>query len=118
MNNTQKLIGLALVSILLAACATVPFTGRRQTKLLPESTLAQKALTQYTDFLKENQVSKNSRNTQLVKEVGTNIRIAVEKYYAEKGWSDKLKEYKWEINLVEDPTVNAWAMPGLSLIHI
>jgi predicted Zn-dependent protease len=26
--------------------------------------------------------------------------------------SDQLKGYKWEFNLVEDPNVNAWCMPG------
>lgn len=116
MNNTLKLIAISLLSSILFACATVPFTGRKQTKLLPESMLAEMALAQYTAFLQENKVSANKENTALVKTVGNNIRIATEKYYAKKNWTDKLKNYKWEINLVDDPTVNAWAMPGGKIV--
>jgi predicted Zn-dependent protease len=116
MNTTQKLIAICLTSAIMLACATVPFTGRKQSKLLPESMLSEMALAQYTTFLQENKVSANRNNTDLVKTVGNNIRVAVEKYYAQKKWTDKLKNYQWEINLVEDPTVNAWAMPGGKIV--
>ena len=32
------------------------------------------------------------------------------------GYAGYLKEYKWEYNLVDDPAVNAWAMPGGKIV--
>ncbi len=116
MNNTQKIIAISLLSAILMACATVPFTGRKQSKLLPETMLTEMALTEYNTFLQANPVSSNANQTAMVKEVGNNIRLAVEKYYKAKGWEKKLADYKWEINLVEDATVNAWAMPGGKIV--
>ena len=40
------------------------------------------------------------------------IQQAAEKYYAAEGMSKKLADFKWEFNLVNDATVNAWCMPG------
>jgi predicted Zn-dependent protease len=116
MLKKNHLIALGLLALFLAACATVPFTGRRQTKLLPESTLTQMALTEYSSFMQQNQVSTNRSHSNLVKEVGNNIRMATERYFRAKGKSDALKNFKWEINLVEDATVNAWAMPGGKIV--
>jgi predicted Zn-dependent protease len=57
-------------------------------------------------------MSADQANTAMVKEVGANIQHAAEAYYKAKGLSKQLNGYNWEFNLVEDPTVNAWAMPG------
>jgi len=40
----------------------------------------------------------------MVKSLGAGIQKAVEKYYAENNLSDRLEGYKWEFNLVEDPS--------------
>ena len=48
----------------------------------------------------------------MVKTVGFNIQIAVEKYFAQHNLSDELNGYAWEFNLIESPEVNAWCMPG------
>jgi predicted Zn-dependent protease len=67
---------------------------------------------QYDGFLKEHKKSTNQAQTQMVKKVGVKIQKAVEKYFADQGKSSQLKGYNWEFNLVEDPQVNAWCMPG------
>ncbi len=52
----------------------------------------------------------------MVKRVGQRITSAVESYYREKGITDKLQGFKWEYNLVNDPAVNAWCMPGGKIV--
>jgi predicted Zn-dependent protease len=70
------------------------------------------SLQQYDQFIKEHKVSTNQEQTATVKRVGANVQHAVERYFAASGLSDQLSNYKWEFNLVEDPQVNAWCMPG------
>lgn len=113
MKKLYSKITIMLAAILLiAACSTVPITERKQIKLIPNSTMFATSFQQYTEFLDSNKVSTNAAQVNLVKKVGINIQKAVEKYFADKGQSAILKDYKWEFNLVEDKQVNAWCMPG------
>jgi len=98
--------------IFLFACNTVPITGRQQLNLLPSQTMLSMSLTQYDQFLKENQLSRDPARTQMVKQVGARIQKAVEQYFADQGMSDELADYAWEFNLVESDEINAWCMPG------
>lgn len=105
--------GLMLGGLLLFSnCSTVPLTGRSQMNLLPESSLVEMSLTNYGDFLKENKVSPNQSQGDMVKRVGSRISAAVERYLTENGFQDRLADFKWEFNLVDDATPNAWCMPG------
>ena len=61
---------IAIVALVLVGCAKVAFTGRKQTKLLPEATMNSMSFTQYEDFLKENPPVNNSSQAALVKKVG------------------------------------------------
>lgn len=67
---------------------------------------------QYDQFLKENKLSSNKEQTQMVKRVGARIQKAVERYFETSGLSGHLANYQWTFNLVEDKQVNAWCMPG------
>lgn len=97
---------------LVAGCSSVPITGRRQVILMPESQLMSMSFTQYDQFLKENKLSDDKKNAELVHSVGVRISAAVEKYMADHGLSSKLNGYSWEFKLVQDDTPNAWCMPG------
>lgn len=98
--------------IFIISCSKVPITGRKQLIIIPDSQLYPASFGQYTDFMKTAKLSTNATQSQLVKNVGNKIKIAVEAYLKEKKLSDRLSDYKWEFNLVEDPTANAWCMPG------
>lgn len=100
------------ISLSVTACKKVPITGRRQMKLLPNSTLNGMALTQYKQFLTENPPSTNAQQAAQVKRVGERIEKAVTNYFKVNKQSKYLDGYRWEFNLVDDPTVNAWCMPG------
>lgn len=99
-------------AVIIVACSTVPITGRKQLSLIPESELMSMSFTQYDAFLKENKLSTNKEETAKVQRAGKNISTAVENYFRDKGWSSQLANFRWEFNLVEDPAINAWCMPG------
>lgn len=98
--------------VFLAACSTVPITGRSQLNLIPGSSMLSMSLQQYDQFIKEHKLSSNQEQTLMVKRVGAKVQGAVERYFAASGLSEHLADYKWEFNLVEDKQVNAWCMPG------
>lgn len=97
---------------LVTACSTVPVTGRTQLNMIPGSSMMATSLQQYDQFLKEHKLSSNKQQAELVQRVGNRISKAVENYLVVNGMQDQVKNYQWEFNLVEDPQVNAWCMPG------
>ncbi|PKP35912.1 MAG: peptidase M48 [Bacteroidetes bacterium HGW-Bacteroidetes-17] len=109
-------IFLLLLVILLTSCSTVLFTGRKQLQLLPASEMNAMALESYGTFLKENKLSTNAKDVALLNKVGNKIKIAVEKYLMQQGQQKIIEGYNWEFNLIESPTVNAWAMPGGKIV--
>jgi predicted Zn-dependent protease len=95
------------------ACSTVPITGRKQMKLLPESILLNMSLTNYNDFLAQNNpVPKTDANAKLVEQAGVKISRAVTKFLRDNDESSRIKDFAWNFELVNDPTPNAWCMPG------
>ncbi|OHB65868.1 MAG: peptidase M48 [Planctomycetes bacterium RBG_13_62_9] len=48
----------------------------------------------------------------MVKRVGERIVQAVNEFSQKHGIEDRFAGYQWEFNLVQDPNVNAFAMPG------
>ena len=100
------------VFILLLSCSTVPITGREQLTLIPESQIVSLSLDQYQQFLSQNQVVTGTAEAESVRQVGSNIRQAVETYMAAQGNSASLSGFAWEFKLVKDENANAFAMPG------
>jgi predicted Zn-dependent protease len=112
MKKTSFFAGLLLVAIFFISCATVPLTQRRQVSFIPAQTLLAMSYQQYGEFLKENELSGNQAQAERVENVGRRIQGAVERYLADNKMSARLKNYRWEFNLVENNKVNAWCMPG------
>lgn len=108
----KKLLSLFVV-ILVAACNTVPLTGRRQLNLIPSSQMQSLSNDQYSQVLKEETVIRNTAESAMVKRVGERIKSAVERYLAETNNSELIEDYQWEFNLLKnDEMVNAWCMTG------
>lgn len=98
---------------LLAACATVPLTERKSLSLIPNSELVSLSNDEYVKVLKESKLSTDQQKVQMVTRVGKRIATAAEGFLKESGAGDKIKDYQWEFNVIEDDkTVNAWCMPG------
>ena len=103
---------LLAVLLVLAACSTVPITGRSQVTLISQSSMLAMSFQQYDEFLSTHPTIENSPEARLVKKVGRRIQEAVERYFAANGLSQQLDDYRWEFHLVQDIAANAWCMPG------
>ena len=112
----SKLLVLCGLLLLLSGCTEVAITGRKQFNLVPDSTMNSMGFQSYSEFLTQNTLSKDYSKTQMVKRVGSRIQKAVEQYCAQNNLSDSLKGYQWEVNLIEDDQLNAWAMPGGKMV--
>jgi predicted Zn-dependent protease len=117
MKRLKKRIGLAFslaaaLAVLLAACQQTAFTGRSQLSLVPEADLLAMSFQQYDQFLDEHPPVRGTAAAEMVQRVGQRLQAAAERYYAAEGLSDQLDGYAWAFNLVDDPQINAWCMPG------
>lgn len=98
--------------LVLAACSTVPLTGRKQLSLVSSGELMQMANTQYDQFLSESKVLTGTADANRVKSIGNKLARAVETYMNQNGYSEHLKGFQWEFNLVNNEQKNAFCMPG------
>lgn len=113
MNRIMKKITiLLLVSIFFVQCSTVPITGRKRIAPVEDSQVLPSSFAQYKGFLEKNKKSKDVEKTKQIKEIGTRISVAVDKFMRANNMVKEADSYKWEFNLIEDKTVNAWCLPG------
>ena len=115
---TRLITSIFVITSFVIACSTNPITNRQQFKLVPESELMAMANTEYRNFLSQNRVvaPSSNRDAEMVRRVGQRITRSVENYFASKGLSNELANYKWEYNLVQDNAANAWCMPGGKIV--
>lgn len=118
----MKKIRIALFSAVLAILAscgtssTVPITGRKQNILVSDEQVLSLSNQQYQEYMKSAKASTNATNTAMVKRVGQNIANAVVSYLQQNGLAAEVSNYKWEFNLVQDQSVNAFCMPGGKIV--
>jgi len=105
-----------VVLMMLAACATVPITGRKQISLVPQADLIGMAAQDYQQFVSEATLSDDNGDRQMVTRVGTSVANAAAEFMREHGMDYELRNYQWEFQLVEDEAVNAWCMPGGKIV--
>ncbi|MDI1235389.1 MAG: M48 family metallopeptidase [bacterium] len=111
----NKIILLLIPVIIFTSCSKVPITGRKQNTLVSEAELETLSTSEYQKFLSTHKLSTDARQVELVKKVGNNIAnniTAFFKTYSNGKYLKNIQGYKWEFNVVEDPAVNAWCMPG------
>jgi predicted Zn-dependent protease len=106
------LFALLTAALVFQSCSMVPLTGRRQLSLVSDADMLSTSFVQYDQFLKENKLSSNTAQTNMVKEVGRRIQNAVTAYFDQNNLSQGLNGFAWEFNLIESKEVNAWCMPG------
>ena len=92
-------------SLLALACATSP-TGRSQLRLFPDAEMAKMGATAYDQMKQEMKVSSDAAANAYVKCVARAVAAEVQGTYA--GAS-------WEVTLFEEPTANAFALPGAKI---
>ena len=112
----KKSLSIFALVLIVGACTTNPFTGKQTLALVPNSQILPMAFQQYDEFLSANKVLTGTPDAIMVKSVGQKISVAAERFLTANGYAGYLQDYKWEYNLVEDPAVNAWCMPGGKIV--
>ncbi|TXD83309.1 M48 family metallopeptidase [Subsaximicrobium wynnwilliamsii] len=115
MNMKNNIVATVTLALFLS-CATNPFTGSKTLALVPNDSLFPSAFAQYNQFLTESKVIKGTANAEMITRVGQRIAVAAERYLNANGYQGYLEDYRWEYNLVDDNTVNAWCMPGGKIV--
>ncbi|MCK9563171.1 MAG: M48 family metallopeptidase, partial [Bacteroidales bacterium] len=98
LSRTLSAVALG-ASLLLAACATSP-TGRSQIILVSDAEMAQMGAQAFDQLKKETPPTRNSSVSSYVNCVANAITPHVE------------GRYSWEVEVFEDDSVNAFALPG------
>jgi len=112
----KKIHAVFFVVLLFYGCVTNPLTGKKTMAFIDNSSLFPQSFTEYQQFLNENKVITNTPDAQMVTRIGTRLAEAAQKWLASEGNANYLKDYRWEYNLVDDKTVNAWCMPGGKIV--
>jgi len=112
----KKLFLTFLMLLVLVGCKTNPFTGKSTLNFYSNSQMFPMAFAQYDEFLESNKVVTGTSDAQMITRVGQRIASAAERWLNANGYPGYLKDYKWEYNLVQDETVNAWCMPGGKIV--
>jgi predicted Zn-dependent protease len=84
-----------------AACQTVPITGRSQLLLLSEADEVRMGIQSYQEVLRKAKLSTDPALNEKVGRVGTRIAEATGR-----------KDLQWEFKVIEDQQANAFALPG------
>lgn len=96
--------GLALataVGALAIACAKVPYTGRIQYNVIPDSLMRGIGKSAYKEMLSGVPLKKKGDDADTLGKVGRKIsRVANQ------------PKYDWTFSLIKEDTLNAWALPG------
>ena len=113
----KKITGLFVAMLLLlSSCGSVPLTGRKQVLLVSDQEVLSSSLTQYSDYMKSAAKSSSKDGAAMVTRVGKKIAAATEQYLKNNGLESEIKNFSWEFNLVKDPQVNAFCMPGGKIV--
>lgn len=108
-----KIISSVILITIMAACSTVPLTGRRQLSLANSEAIQQEAAQAYRQFLSSSKtvVIRSGTDASRVKNIGGRIARAVETYLNQNGYANQYN-FQWEFNLIQSKDINAWCMPG------
>src|SRR5882672_7791270 len=101
-SSYSPVAAMMLAAGLLAACETVPYTGRSQLQLMSAQQEGQMGVQTFQDIVGKTKLSSDAAASEMVARVGRRI-AAVSGH----------PEYQWEYRLIQDDRqVNAFALPG------
>lgn len=108
--KNYPLIPAILLAATLVACQANPVSGRQQLMLVSEDQAQASSAQAYTEMLREEQkkgklstdVALNSR----VKHITDRLVVQAGNMYPPS------REWQWSVAVIDEPTLNAWCMPG------
>lgn len=99
----------SLAALILFSCSHTPLTGRSRLLLVPPGQVDQASAQQYKEVIKKSKLSTKKAQVAQLQRIAKRISHEAENFVRQHGLNMK---FNWEINLIEDDQVNAWAMPG------
>lgn len=111
MNLKKAILSLGII-VIIASCATNPFTGKKTIALVSNDQLFPASFSQYNQVLNESDVVTGTKDAEMITRVGQRIAVAAERWLNANGHQGYLEDYKWEYKLIQSEQVNAWCMPG------
>ena len=112
----QATIVLGLASVAFSGCSSVPLSGRSRVNVVSDEQILGLSAREYAKFISTAPISQNKAATQRVLNVGRRIASATERYLTNAGMPREAAKFSWEFNLIRDPQVNAWCMPGGKIV--
>ena len=110
-----SVLGLLAMMTMFYACKKNA-AGRNTVSLVDDETVLSLASQEYGTFLSENPPVTGTPEAEKVRRVSEKVISGVQRYLSDIGKSDLIDDYQWEFNLVNNPEVNAWCMPGGKIV--
>ena len=108
-----EIFGVCSCGLMITSCGTAPITDRKQLKLIPESTLNRQAAQIYEKVKVKEKLSKDKKQLDEIKEIGSRIEESVSSYFESIDAVDPTYNFRWEYILIDNDKIkNAWCMPG------
>ena len=79
---------------------------------VPNSQLFPMSFAQFEQILSEKTVVTGTPDALMIERVGFRLAEAADKWLTAQGFPNHLDDYEWEFRLIQDNSINAWAMPG------
>lgn len=102
MGFSRKVLVVAGLAVLLAACSTAPVTGRKQFILISPAESTALGIEAYQQIKQQLPTVTSGSDAQMVQRAGRRIAATVE----------GADSFDWEFTLFRDETPNAFALPG------
>lgn len=106
----STLVVTALLALILAGCQTNPVSGRTQLVLVSEEQAQSSSAKAYAQTLNEarqkGKLSSNAALNNRVKHITDRLIVQAGNMYPPS------RDWKWSVAVIDEPTLNAWCMPG------
>ncbi len=115
MNRRKFLnyVGCGCCNMILASCATVPITDRKQLKIIPEHKLNAQAAVIYEKIKSKEKLSDDKKTLNEIIQIGKKMEDSISEYFYQSNLKDPTTSFDWEYILIDNKKVkNAWCMPG------
>ncbi len=115
MNRRKFLnyVGCGCCNMILASCATVPITDRKQLKIIPEHKLNAQAAVIYEKIKSKEKLSDDKKTLNEIIQIGKKMEDSISEYFYQSNLEDPTTGFDWEYILIDNKKIkNAWCMPG------
>lgn len=119
MKKIYRFVLLSMSVVLIGASYTAckkNANGRSTLNLVDDATVLSLSGKEYSSFLTSNPPVTGTPASEMVQRVGSKLTVAVGQYLATTNQSSLISNYSWEFNLVNNPEVNAWCLPGGKIV--